>query len=230
MHSIHSDLLNASKKLILSQEKKILLVEDTAAHATLIRRSIDTEIWDFRHVTRGLEAIEIVQDETPYIILLDLSLPDYDGLSLISDLNQINNFNPIIIVTSLEDVKKSVKAMKMGAYDYVVKSEPTEFQPQLKQAIEKAWEKRLDQAEKQLASECKVSEIIKAEKVHAIEELIRTICSEINNPLSSLKTYSSILKSELENNDNIEVIKNLIDCTEEVAKAVNKLKGSVSKE
>jgi DNA-binding response OmpR family regulator len=221
--SFHSNLISASRQLLAAQNKKLLLVEDTAAHAALIRRVIDTSVWDLTHVTRGHDAIERFKEDDSYIILLDLSLPDYDGLTLLNHFKSCNPLAPVIIVTSLEDVKKSVQAMQVGAWDYVVKSDPDNFSENLGNAIEKAWHTRIDKVEKKLASECKVAELIKAEKIQAIEETIKHLCNEINNPLSGLITYTTLLKNQLTATDESEVLIQLIASAQKVASAVNKL-------
>lgn len=221
--SIHSNLILASRQLLAAQNKKLLLIEDTAAHAALIRRVIDTSVWDLTHVTRGHDAIEIFKEDDSYIILLDLSLPDYDGLTLLTHFKSSNPLTPIIIVTSLEDVKKSVQAMQIGAWDYVVKSDPDNFSKNLGGAIEKAWHTRIDKIEKKLASECKVAELIKAEKIQAIEETIKHLCNEINNPLSGLITCTTLLQNQLSTAEEREVLTQLISSAQKVAFAVNKL-------
>lgn len=221
--SIHSNLISASRQLLDAQHKKLLLIEDTAAHAALIRRVIDTSVWDLTHVTRGHDAIEKFKEDDSYIILLDLSLPDYDGLTLLTHFKSVNPLTPILIVTSLEDVKKSVHAMQIGAWDYVVKNDPEHFSENIVQAIEKAWHTRIDKVEKKLASECKVAELIKAEKIQAIEETIKHLCNEINNPLSGLITYTTLLKNQLSTSEDSEVLAQLVASAQKVASAVNKL-------
>lgn len=225
---IHQSLLSASQKLITAQNKKILLVEDTAAHAALIKRAIDPKTWEVTHVTRGTEALEKFSDDPEYIVLLDMRLPDFDGITLINHFKSLNALAPIIIVTSLEDVKESVHAMQSGAWNYVVKSSPEIFLKEIQSAINSAWNKRIEQAEMKLAEECRVAELIKHEKEHAIEETIRKLCSEINNPLSGLLTYGSILKSKETDSESNEIITKLIESAQKVAQAVSKLESLTS--
>ncbi|HMO16838.1 MAG TPA: response regulator [Oligoflexia bacterium] len=222
--SIHDNLVLASKYLIEAQSRSVLLVEDTAAHAALIRRAIDTTIWNFSHVTRGQVALQIFKNNPSSIVLIDLSLPDYDGLELMAHFKELNPSAPIIIVTSLEDVRKSVKAMQEGAWDYVVKGEVETFQTALKDAIEKAWRSRLDKAERKLASECKIVELIKTERLQAIEELIMGVCAEVNNPLSGLITFTDLLKKNSPNEKDSELLEELSRSAHKVALAVNKLR------
>ena len=121
MKDIHSNLVSASNSLIEAQSKSVLLVEDTAAHALLIQRAFDKSIWEMEHVTRGSSAIDKLRLNPNQIVLLDLSRPDVDGIELTSELHEINPLTPIIIVTSQDDVKKSVSSMQNVAWDYVIK-------------------------------------------------------------------------------------------------------------
>ncbi len=226
--TLNSNLLSASRALIASQQRKILLVEDTAAHAALIMRAIDKKHWEITHVTRGEEALGKFSLDDSYIVLLDVRLPDYDGITLISHFRTIKSDAPILIVTSLEDVKESVHAMQSGAWDYVVKNEPEIFTKELQEAIEAAWNKRVQLAENRLAEECKVSELLKNERENAIEETIRKLCMEINNPLSGVLTYGSILKSQTQHENSDEIVEKLIESAQKVAKAVSKLENLTS--
>jgi FixJ family two-component response regulator len=221
--SFHSNLLSASQNLIAAQTRKILLVEDTAAHAALIKRAIDKKVWDITHVTRGEEALAKYSDDRNCIILLDIRLPDYDGITLISHFKSINPYAAVVIVTSLEDVKESVHAMKSGAWNYVVKNDPETFTLDIQKAIDDAWHKRIELAEKKLAEECSVAELIRSEKENAIEKTIKKICDEINNPLSGLLTYGSILQSEKQSTECVEIVQKIMESAQKVANAVGKL-------
>jgi len=222
--SIHSSLLEVSQMLIASQRRSILLCEDTAAHAALIKRAIDTTIWDFTHVTRGEYAVEVFRKDSSAIVLLDLSLPDYNGLELLEHFKEINPLTPILIVTSLEDVKKSVEAMHLGACDYVLKDSHGNFTSVLQNAIERAWKTRIDKIESKLAAECRVAELIKAERIQAMQELVSGIYTEVNNPLSGLITFTDILRKQAKDSDEIKIIEQLALSAQKVASAVGKLK------
>lgn len=216
-------LLIASQELIESQSKKILIVEDTAAHAALIIRAIDNKEWDISHVTRGNEAIEKFSKDPSYLILLDLNLPDYDGKSLISQFKSIKSDPAILIVTSLEDVKESVSAMQCGAWNYVVKHNAEKFKLDLTHAINQAWNRRIELAEKKLAEECKLSQLLKDEREDAIKKTLRGLCLEINNPLSGIITYCNIIKAQKNINLDLEIIEKLIHNAEKITDIVNKL-------
>ncbi len=231
MNEISSELLKTSEALIKAQDRTILLVEDTAPHAALVQRSLAYDSWTIRHVTRRKTALEDFKANSNQIVLLDITLPDCDGLELLLELKAINPNSPIIVVTSLEDVRKSVEAMQRGAWDYVIKEEPNKFSENLKNAINKAFQERIRRIETQLAQYCRVNQMIKAERLEAMEEVIRTVCSEVNNPLSGLMTFAELVKKRLSktvlNNEETDLIEKLSQSAEKVASAVKKLKLSL---
>jgi len=69
----------------------------------------------------GKQAMEIFVKEDPDIILLDIGLPDMNGIEVLKRMKSIKNDVMVIMVTAVEDIKSIVKAIKAGAYDYLVK-------------------------------------------------------------------------------------------------------------
>jgi len=69
----------------------------------------------------GTEAIDIFSKNAIDIILLDILLPDSDGLDLLERLKEMDPNNEIIMVTAVNEIQTAVKAIKLGAYEYIVK-------------------------------------------------------------------------------------------------------------
>jgi ActR/RegA family two-component response regulator len=187
------DLHKAALELIEAKSKKLLLVEDTAAHALIVSRAIDASIWDFKHVTRGDAALQTYVQDPSRIVLLDLSLPDASGLDVLRQMLQINSQAVVIVVTSIDQVHTSVEAMKIGACNYVVKADPTETSSNISKAIEEAWQTRLRKSEYCLLEKSKLIELVRTERLEAIELVVRTVCHEVNNPLSGVMALSQLL-------------------------------------
>ena len=221
----NSELLKAAERLINVQSRSILIVEDTAAHAAMMKRSLKSEHWESQHVTRGSEALQRLRENENQIVLLDLSLPDFEGTDLVRDIVALDSMIPVIVVTAQENVDTSVEAMKRGAWDYVVKAEPKATQNLISQAVEKAWQNRVREAERELAEKTKVLELIKSERLETIEIVIRTVCHEVNNPLSGVLALSQLLsqKEHFEEDDR-RLIDGIAQSASEVAKAVQKLR------
>jgi two-component system, OmpR family, response regulator MtrA len=98
----------------------ILIVEDDAATARSLARALGTTGYRVTTVETGAEARAAVERERPDLILLDLMLPDTDGLVLTSALKALTNA-PIIICSARQEQVDRVLGLKLGADDFVAK-------------------------------------------------------------------------------------------------------------
>ncbi|MBV6727669.1 response regulator transcription factor [Nocardioides daeguensis] len=103
----------------------ILVVEDDDAIRTAVHRGLRARDYAVATVATGLAGLEHVLREGPDVVLLDLGLPDIDGLTLISMVRTASNV-PIIVITARDDDPTMVRALDAGADDYVVKPFGTE--------------------------------------------------------------------------------------------------------
>ena len=69
----------------------------------------------------GAEAAAQLERETPDLVLLDIGLPDVSGLEILQKIKADDPDVIVVMVTAVDDVKTVVKALKAGAYDYLVK-------------------------------------------------------------------------------------------------------------
>ena len=69
----------------------------------------------------GKEAIDIFSKNTVDLILLDILLPDIDGIDLLERLKEMDPNTEIIMVTAVKEIQTAVKAIKLGAYEYIIK-------------------------------------------------------------------------------------------------------------
>jgi len=222
--NLREQLFDAASQLVSSIDRKILLVEDTAAHAALIRRTINLQEWDLEHVTSGQDALTSYRESPGRVVLLDLTLPDLDGVSVMQSMFQINKNARIVIITSADNVSTSVNAMKLGAVDYVVKSDYDELQGKIAKAIDTAWLGAIEIAEKELISKTKVLELVKSERLNAIETLVRTVCHEVNNPLSGVVAISQLLLQKNINEDANRLATQIITSAGKVTEVIDKLR------
>ncbi|KPJ59570.1 MAG: hypothetical protein AMJ46_10660 [Latescibacteria bacterium DG_63] len=91
----------------------------------LIRKSLKKVLEErgYRVVlaANGQDGIESVKSHLPDVVLLDLRLPDADGLDLLEKIREISPASQVIVITAYGDVRSSVKAMKRGAFDFLKK-------------------------------------------------------------------------------------------------------------
>ena len=100
---------------------RILVVDDEES----IRRLIEKEIGGSgrKILTAGTarEAVRMAQDQVFDVIVLDIRLPDGDGIALLSHFRQAIPDVEVVLITGHGDVDSAVEAMKIGAYDYITK-------------------------------------------------------------------------------------------------------------
>ncbi len=100
---------------------QILLVEDDLSLADGLQRALSREGIVVNHVVYGKEAIHVVESFPPDIVILDLGLPDMDGLSVIKHLRKNRIKVPILILTARSSVADTVSGLDVGADDYLGK-------------------------------------------------------------------------------------------------------------
>ncbi|MEG0824029.1 MAG: response regulator transcription factor [Erysipelotrichaceae bacterium] len=98
----------------------ILVVEDEAAIRNLIAMTLETHDYKYMSVTNGKEALEIISEYKPSMILLDLGLPDIDGIEIIKKTRSWSNM-PIIVISARSDDNDKILALDEGADDYLTK-------------------------------------------------------------------------------------------------------------
>jgi two-component system response regulator AtoC len=104
----------------MNKKATILVVDDENG----VRQSFNMVLKDAYSVllaATGKEAIDVFTTAAVDLILLDIRLPDIDGLDLLEKLKELDPNTEIIMVTAVNEIQPAVKAIKLGAYEYVVK-------------------------------------------------------------------------------------------------------------
>jgi DNA-binding NtrC family response regulator len=118
---------------------KILVVDDEAVIRTGIQRVLTREGYAVQTVERGREGLEELSRNRYHLVLLDIKMPDLDGLELLKRISESEAYHHplVIMITGHPEIDTAVQSIKMGAFDYLSKP----FTPeQLKQALQKALE------------------------------------------------------------------------------------------
>ena len=102
------------------KQYRILIVEDDKAIRTLIETALEDAQIAAISAYNGASAISQVRTQNPDVILLDLGLPDMDGIQVVDAIRRIT-INPIIIVSARSDDADKIEALDHGADDYVTK-------------------------------------------------------------------------------------------------------------
>lgn len=100
---------------------KILVVDDEQAVRESLRRSLSFNGYEVLLASDGAEAITIVHDENPDIIVLDVNMPNMDGLEVCRSLRSEGWGRPILMLTARDGVSDRVAGLDAGADDYLPK-------------------------------------------------------------------------------------------------------------
>lgn len=137
----------------------VLLVEDNPDHISFQKNSIKKieGISRVEIARNAREAQSAIRDDNFDLIILDYDLPDSDGLIFLETLTNSNHEIPVVMVTGLGNEKVAVKALKLGAYDYVVKDK--DYLKNLPDIVSRSLEKlRLSQSLKKMERQLRESE------------------------------------------------------------------------
>ena len=99
----------------------MLVVDDDADLRSLLEDLLKGEGYRVRHAPTGAEALEAVETERPDLVMMDVKLPDQDGLAVLKRLKQAHAELEVIVMTAFGGSSTAIKAMEQGAYDYVTK-------------------------------------------------------------------------------------------------------------
>jgi len=99
---------------------RVLVVEDDAAIADVLRRALRQEGHEVRSAQDGVEALEMAEAFVPDLVILDLGLPKLDGVEVCRRLRAESDA-PILILTARTDTEDRVEGLDSGADDYLVK-------------------------------------------------------------------------------------------------------------
>jgi len=142
--------------------RSILIIEDDA----LVRKTLASQLakQGFEVVAAGTgeEGVRAFVESAPDLVLLDVRLPDTDGLDVLRRIKDKNRRAVILVMTAFDDMKTTVEAIKLGAFEYLVKPlDATE----LELTIDKAFQVR--------ALEEKVSYLVEEkQKEYTIDNII----------------------------------------------------------
>lgn len=120
----------------MREKHKILIIDDEAPFRTAMRRLLEREhlVLEADTATKGLQ---LTADEEPDLVLLDIGLPDGNGLEVLPRLKEHRPSPTVVMITAYEQVKEVVLAIKRGAFDYLVKPvDLPEFELTVQNALE----------------------------------------------------------------------------------------------
>ena len=101
--------------------KRILIVDDEPNVRLSYRMTLETEGLAVSEADRGARALELFEDNYFDLVILDMRMPEMDGLDLLAEMRKRGLDTPTVIITAYGDVPHAVRAMQLGAIDFLQK-------------------------------------------------------------------------------------------------------------
>jgi len=103
------------------RQQKILVVDDEHLIRWSLEQNLKKQGYEVVTAASGEDALKLLKDDVPDLMLLDIQLPGIDGLAVLERVKEMEEEIIVIMVTAMGVLETAVKAMRMGAYDYINK-------------------------------------------------------------------------------------------------------------
>jgi signal transduction histidine kinase len=174
----------------------------------------------------GQEGLEIFRRTSPDLVLTDLRLPKRDGLEVLAVVKHEAPDTPVIIVSGMGTLNDAIKALTLGACDYI--TTPIPDMVLLKYAVERALERKSlisenKRYQKYLEEEVKkkTAELQQAQKMEAIGTMAGGIAHEFNNILAAIMGYADLVLLKTDQDEDV------AESVRQIKKASNRAKDLV---
>ncbi len=166
----------------------VLIVDDVPDNLTLVSGLLRGH-YTVKLTTRGDKALQLCQATPPDLVLLDIMMPEMDGFEVCRRLkaDPATAYIPVIFLTALDDVKKTVQGLALGAVDYVTKPmEPEILKARVATAL------RIAQAQEDLRAQYDLA----IQHARLQEEVERITRHDLKNPLAAIIGMASSLLNQ----------------------------------
>jgi DNA-binding NtrC family response regulator len=100
---------------------KILVIDDEDIVRLSCSRTLVPEGYELKMAKNGLEGLKLLEEESFDLVLTDLKMPNMDGIEVLANIKEKWPATDVVIVTGYQTVETAVKAIKLGAFDYIEK-------------------------------------------------------------------------------------------------------------
>jgi len=188
---------------------KALVVDDERDMRWLLAGLLRDQGFEVVEAEDGAAALEQIAREVPDVVLLDLRMPGLDGIQVLEQARAVDPHMPVVIVTAYGDLCSAVRAVRLGASDFLSKPFDND---EILLTIKRALEKREQEAAR-----------LKAAKVATLHEAARAMSHEVNNPLAAILGHAQMLERELGEANAAGRVKTIIESCERIARVIQRL-------
>jgi len=154
-------------------KKKILIIDDDIEVLRQLSKFFSKEGYQTSTAESGLAGLEIFKRETPDIALVDIMLPEMDGIEILKEIKKTTAKTEVIIITGYGRTETAIEALKFGAFGYIQK--PLDF----------------DELGFELANALEKQE--KAQELDKHVKRLETLVNELREALDEIKTLRGII-------------------------------------
>lgn len=129
----------------MSSKPKVLIVDDEERFRTTLGKLLTIKGVDAKTLGSGREALEELKINAYDVILLDVKMPEMNGIEALAEIKKIDPSIEVIILTGHASVDVAVEIMRLGGYEYLLKPCPIE---ELMDKIDTAYERKLAREER----------------------------------------------------------------------------------
>lgn len=135
---------------------KVLLVDDEKDFIEPLAERLQLRDFNVTTASNGDDALNLVRENEYDIIVLDVKMPDRDGIETLKEIKNIKQIPQVIMLTGHATVETAIEGMKIGAYDYIMKPTVTE---DLVELINKAY--KIVEEQKERIRRAEIENIVK---------------------------------------------------------------------
>lgn len=199
-------------------KSRILIVDDKLVNIQILSRYLKKYDFKIKTAMSGAEALELVENYTPDVVLMDICMPEMDGIECVEKMKEAfqNNFF-VIFITALKDSETRKRAFEVGATSFLNKPVDLKF---LKETIDRCLNTSdsaavSDEVEKGSDRKQEIdSSILHSNKMNNLGQLSSGVAHDINNFLGGILGNVSLIELSTDDSE-------ILNCCREIKKAVN---------
>jgi two-component system response regulator AtoC len=102
-------------------QKTLLVADDDASIRSLLKQLLSDEGFNVLEASTGIEVVEKVKEASPDLVIMDVRMPELDGIEALARLKSTNPKTAVLIMTAFGSSNAAIRAMELGAFDYITK-------------------------------------------------------------------------------------------------------------